>query len=141
MPLAGAYYWLPVPTTNGSIHWDLLTCHDLGVWDGVSHRVFWPSVLAHLAPVWGQDAASLKHRLGDHYYGLPRGRVTRPKGRYLLLQGKDSPVPDWKARIFDRFHLTGLDVRALSDDHERVLREDVLALEAALGVDLGLHRA
>lgn len=138
LPLDGAYYWLPSPDEDRAIRWDLITCHDLGARDGVSHREFWPSVLEHLAPSWGFDPVSFRNHLADHYYALPRGRVTRPKGRHLILHGRDAPVPDWEPRIIDRFHLSGQKVRALSDDHERFLREDVLALEGVLGVDLGL---
>ena len=43
--LTGAYFWVPRPQ-RGGVAWDLVTCHDLGVWDGVSHREFWPYVVA-----------------------------------------------------------------------------------------------
>ena len=138
LPLTGAYYWLPVPTSSGSIRWDLLTCHDLGLWDCISHREMWPTVLEFLAPAWGKAAVALGHQLGEHYYGLPRGRVTSSRGRYLILHGQDAPVPDWEPRIIARFHLASLDVQNLSSEHERVVRGDVLAVEEALGVTLGL---
>jgi hypothetical protein len=133
-PLDGAYYWLPVPIASTSIRWDLITCHDLGVWDGVSHREFWPSVLAHLAPTWGKTPEALRGLLGDHYYGLPRGRVSRPKGRYLLLHGKDSPVPDWEDRIIDRFCLAGRRVTVLHDEHETMIPGHRRLVEELLGI-------
>ncbi len=83
-PLTGAFYWLPTPKPSGPLSWALLTCHDLGAYDGISHREWWPSVLKHLAPAWGKDPIPFKRRLGDHYYALPRGRITRPKGKYLI---------------------------------------------------------
>jgi hypothetical protein len=47
-PLTGAYYWTPRPVPRG-VTWELVACQDFGVWDGVSHREFWPYVLKHLA--------------------------------------------------------------------------------------------
>jgi hypothetical protein len=137
-PLDGAYYWLPTPTTTDSISWSLVTCHDVRLWDGISHREFWPSMLERLAPAWGKDPVSLKRRLGDHYYALPRGRVTRPGGKYLILHGNDAPAPAWRTMVVDRFRLHGLQVKTPRDEHEQALRDDVLALEEALGVDMGL---
>ena len=40
--------------------------------------------------------------------------------------------------VVDRFRLHGLQVKTPWDEHEQTLRDDVLALEEALGVDLGL---
>lgn len=68
----GAYYWVPRPLPEG-VTWELVACQDLGVWDGVSHREFWPYVLKHLAAAWGKDAGLLKLRLHDNHTGLPRG--------------------------------------------------------------------
>lgn len=137
LPLDGAFYWLPAPNTNGSISWGLLTCHDLRLWDGVSHREMWPHVLHHLAGLWGKAPVPFRRRLVDHYYALPRGRVTRPEGNYLILHGNDAPpVPAWREIVVNRFQLHGLPVRAPWDEHERTLGEDVIALEEALGVSL-----
>ena len=98
----------------------------------------WPYVLERLAPAWGKDPVSLKRLLGDHYYALPRGRVSRPKGNCLILHGNDAPSPAWKEIVIARFNLNGLRVRAPWDEHEQTLRDDVLALEEALGIDLDL---
>jgi hypothetical protein len=136
-PLTGGYYWLPTPSTAGTISWGLLTCHDLGLWDCISHREMWPTVLEFLATAWGNAPEALRRRLGDHYYGLPRGRITSSRGRYLIVHGQDAPIPDWEAGIIDRFRLAGLDVRDLSNEHESVVLADVLSVEEALGVTLG----
>ncbi len=139
-PRVGAYYWLPTVGPSGRTPWRLLTCHDLGLRDGLSHREFWPSVLDHLSTTLGKKPEGIIRRLVDHYYALPRGRVTSPGGKHLILHGGDSPIPDWQEIVVDRFRLHGLAVRILRDEHERTLREDVLALEETLGVDLNMLR-
>ncbi len=138
VPLAGGYYWCPLPTSAGHT-WELVTCHDLKVWDAISHRELWPYVLEYLAAAWGKDAEVLKRRLGDNYTGLPRGRITHPTSGYLIAHGEDAPVRDWLSIVKQRFRLNR--VKPLSDDHERMLREDLKAVEDALGVILGLDRA
>jgi hypothetical protein len=117
-----------------------VTCHDLGVWDGISHREFWPYILEHLAAAWSKGADTLKRHLHDHYTGLQRGRITHPKTGYLIIHGQDAPVTNWKTRIKARFRLNGVRVKALSDEHEQMLTEDRRALEEVLGVTLGLGR-
>ena len=97
-------------------------------------------MLERLASAWGFGPIALHHLLDDHYYALPRGRITNHEGRYWILHGKDSPVPGWKKLIVDRFHLGGLRVKTDWDEHERVLSDDVLALEETLGIDLDLPR-
>jgi hypothetical protein len=114
-----------------------VTCHDLGVWDGISHREFWPDVLEHVATAWGKDAKALKRCLRDLYTGLPRGRLTHPKTVYLIIHGEDAPVVNWKSKIKARFRLKGVRVTTLYDEHERMLGADRRALEDALGFPLG----
>jgi len=137
LSLTGAYYWLPNPRPNG-IPWDLVTCHDLGVWDGVSHRQFWPTVLDFLATLWGKDPKVLKSRLRDHHTGLPRGRITHPQSGYLIIHGDDAPVPDWLKQIKERFRLSGASVSPEFTEHERMLGDDPRAVQAALGTLLNL---
>ena len=134
-PLTGAY-WIPRSRPD-ELAWDLVTCHDLAVRDGISHREFWPFVLDRLATAWGRDPAVLKRLLGDHYYGLPRGRITHPKSGYLLVYGRDAPVDGWLTIVKRKFRLKR--VRPEFDDHERMLLEDLMAVEEALGAALGLH--
>ncbi len=135
----GAYYWLPKPEGVG-LAWDIIICHDLGAWDGISHRDFWPSVLEHVASTWGKDAKVLIHRLRDQYAGFPRGRVTHPKSGYLIIHGNDAPVTDSLDRIKERFRLTDVKVTPLYDDHERVLRDDLRVVQDALGIPLSFGK-
>ena len=120
--------------------WELVTCHDLGCWDGVSHREFWPSVLAHLAAAWGLDAGTLKHRLRDHHTGLPRGRIVRPTSGYVVIHGDDAPaaISDWLGQVKSRFQLLGVKVTPEFTEHEKMLADDPKAVQAALGRPLNL---
>ena len=138
-PLTGAYFWFPSPAPAG-LKWELITCHDLGVWDGVSHREFWPYVVEQLAASWGQDAVSLKLRLGDHHTGLPRGRITHPKPGYIILHGHNAPVEDWLSRIIHRFRLGDVEVEPVGTEHEGISPGDLAAVQEALGISLGLDR-
>ena len=138
MPLTGAYYWFPKPHPDG-LTWELITCQDLSVWDGVSHREFWPYVVEYLAAAWGKDAVSLKSQLGDHHTGLPRGRITHPKPGYLVIHGHNAPVADWLSRIIHRFQLGEVEVEPVGTEHESMDRRDLVAVQEALGASLGLH--
>jgi len=71
---------------------------------------------------------------------LPRGRVTRVRGIYLVHHGGDAPVPSGTDRVAARFGLRGKVVRHLLDDHERMLAGDPETVQAALGADLGPPR-
>ena len=75
-PFTGPYYWVPRPCDD-SLSWAILTGHDASLSPDTGHTKLWLSVLAQLATDWGKDARALKRALGDHYTGLPRGRVTR----------------------------------------------------------------
>lgn len=140
-PLTGAYFWVPRPAPDG-LAWNLTTCHDLGAWDGVSHREFWPYVLEHLAAVWDKDPVVLKHRLRDHHTGLPRGRITHTKSGYVIIHGDDAPVANWLKFVKVRFRLTQGNVTPEFTEHERMIGDDPRAVEKALGVSLGftLHQ-
>ncbi len=137
--LSGAYFWVPRPVSDGLV-WDLVTCHDLGVSDGISHREFWPYILEHLAAVWGKDATALKQRLLDKHTGLPRGRVTHPKSGYLIIHGDDAPVADWLPLVKARFRLTNVKVTPEFTEHEGMIGDDPESLQEALGIPLGLNR-
>jgi len=137
--LTGAYYWVPEPRPNGH-SWNLVTCHDLNLWDGVSHRQFWPHVLEHLAAPWGKDAKPLKQRLHDHHTGLPRGRVTHPDLGYVVIHGDDAPatVSNWLDLVKAQFRLAGVEVTPEFTVHEKMLADDPKAVQAGLGVSLDL---
>ena len=96
--LTGGYFWFPTPG-DGQVEWSVLTCHDLGFDATESHSDMWPSVIERLACAWGREVAPLRNRLELCCYGLPRGRITQPGGRFLLIHGDDAPVSDWRARV------------------------------------------
>lgn len=116
-PLSGAWYWFPRPFEDG-IEWTVLTCHDLGRSSETGHVRLWPWVLERLAAAWGRDGKALVLRLGLHYTGLPRGRVSRPEKTSLILHGKDAPITGWEDLVIDRFRLSGRRFRILFDEHE-----------------------
>jgi hypothetical protein len=120
--LTGGYFWFPAPR-DGQVGWSVLTCHDLGFDDTESHSDMWPSVIERLASAWGREVAPLRNRLTLCCYGLPRGRITQPGGRFLLLHGDDAPITDWSTRVLARFHLGTHSVRLLYDEHERTFRQ------------------
>jgi hypothetical protein len=120
------------------VAWELVTCHDLVVWDGVSHRELWPYVLTQLAVVWGKDAKLLKRRLHDHHTGLPRGRVAHPKSGYVVIHGDDAPVSNWLELVKARFGLIGIKVTPEFTEHEKMLADDPEVVQAVLGISLNL---
>ena len=132
-PLTGGYYWFPTQP-GGSVVWEVLTCHDLGFGPDDGHFDMWPSVIDRLAAAWQRDRRRLRDLLTRHCYGLPRGRVTRPDRRFLLLHGNDAPVADWLGRVIERFNLDGRAVRPLYDEHETMMAEDRRRVTAALGL-------
>lgn len=132
-PLTGAYYWVPSPVPDG-VAWNLTTCHDLGVWDGIAHREFWPYVLDVLAAAWGKDANFINDRLREHHTGLPRGRIVHPKSGYVVIHGGDAPTPDWLDLVKSRFRLTGVEAAPEFTEHEKMLGDDPGKLQEALGV-------
>jgi hypothetical protein len=136
-PRTGAYYWVPIPPVR-SLSWRVLTCHELGFDEESSHLEIWPSVIPHLAAIWGRDPKAMKRRLGKNCYGLPRGRVTRPEKVYLILHGDDSPIPDWTEAVIRGFNLQGRRVKPLFDEHEQRLAGDARALARVLGSFLAL---
>jgi hypothetical protein len=135
-PLTGGFYWLASPS-YGFTAWHVLTCHDLGFGPDTGHLDLWPAVVERLAAAWGRDARALRRLLADRYTGLPRGRVTRPGRSRLILHGDDAPIPDWRERLIDGFHLEDRTHKFLHDDHERMLPYDRRRIEVALGIRLG----
>ena len=133
--LTGGYYWLPTPG-DGSPSWDVLTCHQFGFDAEAGHVEMWDAVINRLAVAWGKDVAVLRCRLTDHPYGLPRGRVTRPGRRFLVLHGGDSPRPDWLECVMVAFALERRDVRVLYDEHERTQDDDRIIVAKVLGLRL-----
>lgn len=137
-PLVGAYYWLPRPAEL-SCHWDLVTCHCLGLGSDEGHTELWPAVVRQMAMFWRRDAEALFRRLGEHYAGLPRGRVTRVRGVYLIHHGGDTPGKGGLGEVEIQFGLGGRRVRHVKDDHERMLAGDPEVVQGVLDADLGLR--
>jgi hypothetical protein len=135
-PSSGGYYWFPGKPC-GVLTWTVLTCHELGLGAEVGHVDLWPSVIDQLAEAWSKDRHLLARHLRAHYTGLPRGRVTEPRGRFLVCHGNDSPVGNWKTRVRRAFGLQGVPLKADFDDHERTLEEDRRMVEAILGIAIG----
>ena len=88
--MTGGYYWLPAPG-HPTISWDVVTCHELGLDAEVGHVEMWIAVIDRLVVAWDKNAMVLRWLLRDRCYGLPRGRVTRPGKRFLILHGGDAP--------------------------------------------------
>jgi hypothetical protein len=111
----------------------VVTCHQLGFDAEVGHVEMWTAVLDRLAVAWHKDAAVLRRLLIDCCYGLPRGRVTRPDKRFLVLHGNDSPCPAWLKRVVFAFRLDRRSVHVLFDEHEWMLAADRRKVLVVLG--------
>ena len=135
-PRTGGYYWFPAPA-NETVEWSVLTCHDLGFGPDEGHFDMWPSVIDRLATAWVRDVVRLRKVLAGHCYGLPRGRVTRPDRRFLLLHGDDAPMTDWLGRVVERFDLDRRTVRLLFDEHEQTFTGDRRAVNDEFGLSVG----
>src|SRR5262249_20872050 len=106
-----------------------------------SHSDMWPSVIERLASAWGREVAPLRKRLELCCYGLPRGRITRPGGRFLLIHGDDAPVSDWRARVLRRFQLDRRSVGLCYTEPERTSTEVARPVLEDFGLpDLPAHR-
>ena len=111
----------------------MVTSHQLGFDAETGHGEMWDAVIERLALAWAKDAAVRRRVLKDCYYGLPRGRVTRPGRRFLDLHGDDAPRTDWLERVLVAFDLDRCSVRVLFDEHERTMAEDRKLVSEALG--------
>jgi hypothetical protein len=134
-PLEGGYYWFPSPSP-GSVTWKVLPCHEMGFDSDDGHVDLWPAVIARLATTWNMDARVLKRRLKNQCYGLPRGRVTRPDRRSLILHGNDAPISGWLDEVVRRFNLDSRSIKSLYDEHETMLAGDRMKLIETFGVKL-----
>ena len=133
--LTGGYYWLPSPG-DGSPTWRVVTGHQLGFDAEAGHVELWDAVIDRLATAWGKDVAVLRRLLGNCPYGLPRGRVTRPGRRFLVLHGDDWPRPDGLERGLVAFGLDRYFVRVLFDEHEVTMDDDRRSLAGILGISV-----
>jgi hypothetical protein len=78
----------------------------------------------------------IKKHLKNNYSGLPRGRVTQAKNRFMIFHGNDSPVPTWVPMVVRKFDLNRRFVRVLFDEHERMPPEDRSRMNEILGIDV-----
>jgi len=131
----GGYYWLPAPSPgNGSPSWSVMTRRQLGFDAETGHVEMWDAVVDRLAALWRKDATALRRTLGNCSYGLPRGRVTRPEKRFLVLHGDDWPRADGLERVLLAFGLDPRAAKVIFDEHERTMREDRITLGGALEI-------
>ena len=145
-PLTGPYYWVPEPISldrTAGVNWVLMEFYDRDYSkdDQVMHTQVWSEVINHLGFKWRLDPNVLDRKLGNHPYGLPRGRVARmANGQYGIAHGNDCPVPDWEVRIKRAFNLNDANAQIYFDDHERMLPTHPEAVQQALHptLDLGI---
>jgi hypothetical protein len=139
-PLTGGFFWFPAPDGD-RVRWSVLTCHDLGFDANWSHSDMWSTVIDRLARAWGREAEHLRKLLAPCCYGLPRGRITQPGGRSLLIHGDDAPIADWRARVLARFHVDPRSVDFFCTEHERTSTQDRTAVFGEFGLpELSAHR-
>lgn len=139
-PQTGAYWWLPTPDGD----WELDIYYDSEFAGNTQHIDMWRKyVVDRLAILWDKDPKVLRRQIGDHYTGLPRGRVGKAMGKYVVSHGEDVPVRNGMKKVVNAFNLGTL-VRAgkvdvSPDIHENMSAGDPEAVQKALGVDLGLQ--
>ena len=131
--MTGGYYWLPA-LSHPTICWDVVICHQLGFDSEIGPWRCGPPYSIGSPRLGTRTQRSCGDCSKDRCYGLPRGRVTRPRRRYLILHGGDSPRPNWLEPLLVGFRLDRRSVKALFDDHERTLAEDRRRVLKVLGV-------
>jgi len=141
VPQSGAYWWLPTPDGK----WELDVYYDSEFRGNTMHDIMWTKyVLDRLSILWNKDPAKLKRAVGDNYAGLPRGRVGKIMGGFVLSHGDDAPIKNGPKKVLAAFNLSGLvrtdskKVRVAVDEHETMLAGDPEAVQKALQADLGL---
>jgi hypothetical protein len=136
LSLTGGYYWFPT-LSDSWVTWTVLTCHELGCDAEVGHVDLWTMALDRLATIWRRDARVIQKYLKNNYTGLPRGRVTEQKNRFMIFHGDDAPVPHWVPMVVSKFNLNWRSVKVLFDEHERMLPEDRSRFNEILGIPVG----
>ncbi len=139
-PQSGAYWWLPTPEGE----WELDIYYDSEFGGRTMHNDMWRKyVIDRLAVLWGKEPDKLRRRIGNNYAGLPRGRVGKAMGTYVVSHGDDVPVRNGMKKVVSAFNLSPLmragKVKVSPDIHENMSVGDPEAVQAALGVDLGLQ--
>ena len=147
-PQTGAYWWVP-QMVDGKPKWEIVEYFDADYNDNTLHMEMWDHVLELIAIQWQKDPRILIKYLGNHYSGLPRGRVGERminrdgksiKG-WVVAHGDDSPVQNGERVILRHFNLSGaaMDNRVefMFDEHEQMDSSDCKRVQAVLG-NLGL---
>lgn len=139
-PQTGAYWWLPTPDGD----WELDIYYDDEFGGNTQHIDMWPKyVVDRLAVLWNKDPHKLRRQIKNNYTGLPRGRVGRAMGKYVVSHGEDVPVRNGMKKVVNAFNLSSLmrdgKVHVSPDIHENMTAGDPEAVQRALGVDLGLQ--
>ena len=138
-PQTGAYWWLPTPEGE----WELDIYYDSEFRGNTMHDMMWPKyVVDRLAVLWNKDPIKLRKQIGHNYAGLPRGRVGKAMGMYVVSYGDDVPIKNGMKKVVSAFNLSPLanakKVNVSQEDHENMTEGDPEAVQRALGVNLGL---
>jgi len=129
-PQTGIYYWVPLPGGK----WDMLTFFDSHYGNANHDQVWEREVVPYLTHVWKLNP-SQAGMIADAYAGVPRGRITRMQQGYAHHHGGDAPTGQSETVVKRAFGLPF--VQSMPDDHERMLQDDVNAVQSVLG-NLGL---
>ena len=114
-PQPGIYYWIPL----GNSKWRLYSFWKKFYGNEIVHAVIWDKFLAREVAEIHNKLNNLKE-IENCPFGLPRGRVfVRPGEKLVLWHGSDSPLSDWKERIFAEFNLSDANTDVLFHPHEQ----------------------
>lgn len=132
-PQTGVYYWVPLPGGK----WDMMNFFD-SVYGEVLHDQLWGrEVVPYLTQLWKLNALQTT-AIRDAYAGLPRGRISKVQQGYAHYHGGDAPINAAQLDSVVKREFGLPFVNSVADDHERMLQDDVNAIQSALG-DLGLR--
>jgi len=129
-PQTGVYYWVPLPGGQ----WKMMSFFENHYGQALHDQIWRREVLPFLAHRWKLNRSQTV-TIRDVYAGLPRGRVTRVEEGYAHHHGGDAPTDKLEMLVKREFGLAF--VQSMLDDHERMLLDDVRAVESVLG-NLGL---
>lgn len=150
-PQTGIYFWAPRVNKSGKIFWTLQTFfdRDFPAHDNIEldHATIWKQ---WAGTILGKNDPDESKAIRNNYSGIPRGRVTVARERsypggpsrkvFYILHGNDSPFADIKTSklIASNFHLPDGSWKFVYDNHERMIRSDIQAVQRHLGINLGL---
>lgn len=124
----GVYYWLP--DINGVWH---VEPFPFRFYDDIYHIKLWDKYITqYLASIFNIPA----EKFNGLYAGLPRGRVTKMNGNYIVHHGDDSPGN--LSKVFSAFNLDTTNDVAKYMSHETMFIDDYVKLCKIIGRDLGL---